>query len=148
MLTLNTKKIIPLLFIALGMLFVYIGFFKLGFWIDGPQPGFFPSIMAIVMIIAGVSSFILSFKEEGDAKYFKDEIIVILGGVGIFVGTFIIGLVPTLIVYLLVWLRIFEKTNWKTTIIIMAIALFITVGVFGQWLGIKFPMGLLELILG
>ncbi|HSL86697.1 MAG TPA: tripartite tricarboxylate transporter TctB family protein [Bacteroidales bacterium] len=148
MLKLNTKKIIPLLFIALGLLFALVGYFQLGFWTDGPGPGFFPSIMAMVMITAGVATFILSMKEEGQAVYIKDEFLVILAGVGIFVGTFIIGLVPTIIVYLLIWLRVFEKISWKLTAIIMSIALFITIGVFGMWLGIQFPMGLFELILG
>ena len=148
MLKSNTKKIIPLLFIALGALFALVGFFQLGFWVDGPGPGFFPSIMAIVMILAGIASFVLSLKEEGEAKYFRDEFMVILGGVGIFAGTFIIGLVPTIIVYLLIWLRVFEKISWKMTVIIMGIALFITIGVFGMWLGIQFPMGLLEYIVG
>ena len=148
MLKLNTKKIIPLLFIALGLLFALVGYFQLGFWTDGPGPGFFPSIMAMVMITAGVATFILSMKEEGQAVYVRDEFLVILAGVGIFVGTFIIGLVPTIIVYLLIWLRVFEKISWKLTAIIMSIALFITIGVFGMWLGIQFPMGLFELILG
>lgn len=144
----NTRKIIPLLFVALGALFAGIGFLKLGFWVDGPGPGFFPSIMAFVMILAGVSTFILSLKEEGKAAYLKDEFLVILAGIGIFAGTFIIGLVPTIIAYLFIWLRLFEKTSWKVTLIIMAIAMFITVGVFGMWLGIQFPMGLFESILG
>lgn len=148
MLKLNTKKIIPLLFIALGALFAGIGFFQLGFWTDGPGPGFFPSIMAFVMILAGVVTFILSSKEGGKAVYIKDEFLVILAGVGIFAGSFIIGLVPTIIVYLFIWLRVFEKLGWKVTIIIMSIALFITIGVFGMWLGIQFPLGLFESILG
>ncbi len=148
MLKMNTKKVIPILFIALGAVFALVGYFQLGFWSDGPTPGFFPTIMAGVMILAGIATFILSFKEEGVAKYYKDEFMVILGGIGIFVGTFLIGLVPTIIVYLLIWLRLFEKISWKVTAIIMGIALGITIGVFGMWLGIQFPMGLLEYVIG
>ena len=90
----------------------------------------------------------LSFKEIDDASYSKDELLVILAGIGIFGGTFIIGLVPTLVVFLFLWVRIFEKASWKVTLIIMAIAMFITVIVFGTWIGIQFPLGLFENILG
>ncbi len=147
MLKSNTKKIIPLLFVGLGAVFLLIGYFKLGFWTDGPEPGFFPSIMSVVMIMAGLASFVLSFKEKEDATYSKDELLVILAGIGIFGGTFIIGLVPTLVVFLFLWVRIFEKASWKVTLIIMAIAMFITVIVFGTWIGIQFPLGLFENIL-
>lgn len=148
MLQINSKKIIPLLFIAFGAVFAFMGFTHLGFWADGPGPGFFPSIMSLVMIAAGLATFFLSLKEETKAKYNREEFYVILAGLGIFAGTFIIGFVPTIIVYLLIWLRMFEKTSWKVTLIIIAICMFITVGVFGMWLGIQFPLGLLEYIIG
>lgn len=148
MLQINSKKIIPLLFIGFGAIFAFMGFTQLGFWADGPGPGFFPSIMSLVMIAAGLATFFLSLKEETKAKYNREEFYVILAGLGIFAGTFIIGFVPTIIVYLLIWLRMFEKTSWKVTLIIIAICMFITVGVFGMWLGIQFPLGLLEYIMG
>lgn len=147
MLQINSKKLTPILFIGLGAVFAFMGFTKLGFWADGPGPGFFPSIMALVMIAAGIATFFMSMKEETKAKYNREELYVILAGVGIFTGTFIIGFVPTVIVYLLIWLRLFEKSTWKVTLIIIGICMFITVGVFGIWLGIQFPMGLLENIL-
>ncbi|WP_058485108.1 tripartite tricarboxylate transporter TctB family protein [Defluviitalea phaphyphila] len=145
----TTKKIIPLLFIAVGLVFAIVGFTHLGFWdtVEGPMPGFFPSIMAIVMIFSGIIAFIQSFKEDGNVEYKAPEFLVISAGIGIFVATFIIGLIPTIIVYIILWLKLFEKSSWKNTLIILAITLFITIGVFGTWLGIQFPKGILENIL-
>lgn len=148
MLKLNTKKMLPIVFVAFGALFLGVSLSQLGFWVDGPGPGFFPSIMASVMIVMGVVSFFLSLKDDTKAKFLKEELLVIYAGIGIFAGTFIIGFVPTLLVYLFLWLRIFEKVTWKVTAIIVAIAMFITMGVFGTWLGIQFPMGLLENLMG
>lgn len=148
MLQFNSKKIIPLLFIGLGALFAFIGFTELGFWAEGPGPGFFPSIMSLVMIAAGIATFFITFKEETKAKYNREEFYVIIAGLGIFAGTFIIGFIPTILVYLFIWLRLFEKISWKVTLIIMSICIFITVGVFGMWLGIQFPVGMFEYILG
>lgn len=149
MTSVKTKQIIPLLFVILGLVFAILGFTQFGFWhpVGGPQPGFFPSIMAIVMILAGSIAFYQSLKENKNAEYKRDEFLVISAGIGIFISTFIIGLVPTIILYITLWLKLLEKSSWKTTLIILGIAIFITVGVFGMWLGIQFPMGLLESIL-
>lgn len=144
---LNSKKLIPVAFIALGILFLSVSVYQLGFWVDGPGPGFFPTIVSAVMILSGIATFALSFKDDVKAKYHKDELLVILAGMGIFAGTFIIGFVPTVLVYLFLWLRIFEKLNWKVTLTIVAVSMFITMGVFGVWLGIQFPTGLLGSIL-
>lgn len=149
MTSLKTKRLVPLIFVVMGLVFAILGFTQLGFWksVDGPQPGFFPSIMAMVMVLTGIIAFIQSFKETKAAEYKFDEFLVIAAGIGIFVATFIIGLVPTIIVYIILWLKFFEKCSWKSTLIVLAIALFISVGVFGMWLGIKFPMGIFGNIL-
>lgn len=145
----NTKRIVPVLFIIMGLIFASVGFTQLGFWSseDGPMAGFFPAIMSIVMVLTAVVSFIQSFKENTKVNYKQDELLVIAGGIGIFASSLIIGLVPTVLIYVIIWLKLVEKTNWKTTLIILTVAAFITVGVFGMWLGVQFPMGIFENIL-
>lgn len=142
----NTKRIVPLLFLVMGAVFAILGFTKLGFWnsVDGPMPGFFPSIMAIVMVLTSFVAFIQSFKETGEADYNINEFMVIAGGIGIFVATFIIGLVPSLLLYIIIWVKLIEKSSWKATIILLAVASFISIVVFGLWLGVQFPMGIFE----
>lgn len=68
-----------------AVVFAVVGFTQLGFWedVDGPQPGFFPAIMAIVMFLASIASFFQSLKEEKAARYERDEMMVIAGGAGI-----------------------------------------------------------------
>ena len=70
----GTKQIVPLVLAAVAVVFAVIGFTQLGFWkdVDGPQPGFFPAIMAIVMFLASIASFFQSLKEEKAAKYERD----------------------------------------------------------------------------
>lgn len=145
----GSKQVIPLLLAIMAAVFGVIGFTQLGFWhsVDGPQPGFFPSIMAIVMFLTSLLAFFQSFKEEGKAEYKKLELLVIAAGAGIILATFIIGLIPSCFVFVLLWLKVFEKASWKSTLIVLAVVAFITIGVFSMWLGIQFPMGLLENIL-
>lgn len=142
----GTKQIVPLLLTAVGLLFAVVGLTQLGFWkaSDGPQPGFFPSIMAVVMILASVASFFMSLKEEDQPEYHRDELMVLAGMAGIIAGSLIIGMIPTLILFVVLWLKLFQKAPWKDTIIVLAVCLAITLGVFWLWLGVQFPWGLLE----
>ncbi|MDD2973003.1 MAG: tripartite tricarboxylate transporter TctB family protein [Lachnospiraceae bacterium] len=145
----GSKQLIPVLMAAVALVFGLVGVFQLGFWdaASGPMPGFFPSIMAVVMFFTSILAFAQSFKETEKAEYNKFELLVIAAGAGIILATFIIGLVPACFVFVLLWLRILEKAPWKDVIIILLVIAFIVIGVFGMWLGIQFPMGLFEYIL-
>lgn len=144
----GSKQIVPLALAAFAVVFAVVGFTQLGFWdsVDGPQPGFFPSIMAIVMLLASLASFIKSLKEEKAAKYEKDEMMVIAGGAGIIAGTFVIGLLPSCYLFVVLWLKVFEKTSWRDTLIVLGVCMAISIGVFRIWLGVHFPMGLFDLL--
>ena len=48
----GTKQLIPLAMALMGIIFAWIGFTQLGFWDKEPKAGFFPTIIAIVMVIA------------------------------------------------------------------------------------------------
>lgn len=145
----SSKQMIPIILAIVAVVFGAIGVLQLGFWdaVNGPQPGFFPSIMAVVMFLTSILAFIQSFKETGEADYNKNELLVIAAGAGIILGTFIIGLVASCYVFVICWLKIFEKAPWRDIIIILLVISFIVIGVFGMWLGIQFPMGLFEYII-
>lgn len=142
----GTKQIVPLLLAGTGMLFAVIGLTQLGFWKapDGPLPGFFPSIMSIVMVVASIASFVMSLKEKEQPQYHKDELMVLAAMAGIIGTSMIIGMIPSLIIFVILWLRVFEKEPWKETFIILAVCMAITLGVFWFWLGIQFPWGVFE----
>ena len=101
----GTKQIVPLVLAVFAVVFAVVGFTQLGFWedVDGPQPGFFPAIMAIVMFLASIASFFQSLKEEKAARYERDEMMVIAGGAGIIAGSFIIGLLPSCYLFVILW---------------------------------------------
>lgn len=145
----NMKQIMPLILAAVAAVFAYVGFTKLGFWhsVDGPQPGFFPSIMAIVMFLTSILAFVQSLKETDKPKYHKEELLVIASVAGIIAATSIIGLLPSCFLYVVIWLRFFEKSSWKSTLTVLAVIAVIVIGVFQMWLGIQFPMGLFEALL-
>lgn len=99
------------------------------------------------MFLTSILAFIQSFKEDRTVKYERQELLVIASGAGIILATFLIGLVGSCFLYIILWLKVFEKASWKDTLIILAVVAFIVIGVFGLWLGIQFPLGLMEYIL-
>ena len=134
----GSKQLIPLAMALMGIVFAFIGFTQLGFWDKEPQPGFFPSIIAIVMVITSIAAFFQTLKEEDQPKYNKDELAVIA-------GSFIVGMIPMIFLFVLFWLTVIEKgTPILHIVIIEAIVAVIVLGVFAGWLQVQFPWGLFE----
>lgn len=144
----GNKQIVSIMMMVVALVFGIIGIVQLGFWggASGPAPGFFPSIMSVVMFAMSFLAFLQSFKEEGNANYNKNEFMVIGAGVGIIVCSFFVGLPIACFIFVILWLKCFEKATWKETLIVLAVAIFIVTGVFQMWLGMQFPMGLFELL--
>lgn len=140
----NSKVMIPAVAIVIGSVFLYLGLTEFGFWneINGPLPGFFPSLASTLLII--ISAFALKGSWGSEApKFFGIELMVIAGCVAIMLTTFLIGLIPSVVLYLVVWLRVVEKTPWISTAKVAGFMSALVIGVFVLWLKVPFPMGLL-----
>ena len=53
----GSKQLIPIAMALMGVVFAVVGFTQLGFWDKEPKAGFFPSIIAVVMVISSVAAF-------------------------------------------------------------------------------------------
>lgn len=94
------------------------------------------------MLAVSVLAFIQSFKEDGPI-YPSANWMVVLSGFAIFALTFLIGMLPSLALYVILWLRVYEKASWASTLRVFAIIMTIVVGAFVFWLGVPFPKGML-----
>ncbi len=137
-------QVIPIVGIIMSAAFVYLGVYKYGFWDEfkGPKPGFFPTLIALLMLGSSVLALILSFKEKAPT-WTLEHWILPLSVLALLGTTFIIGLLPSLALFVLLWLRVFEKCSWKTTLTVFAVIAFIVVGAFVLWLGVPFPKGII-----
>ena len=146
---LNTRALIPVATAIVAIVFIAVGMIDIGFWDGGPTPGFFPIIIAVVLLLASIASFIQVARDKDgkDVQYNRAELMVILGAAGIIIGSMVIGLILSCLVYLVLWLKLVEHAPWKHVIIIEAILAAIIIGVFVVWLQVQFPMGLFEFIL-
>jgi small-conductance mechanosensitive channel len=94
------------------------------------------------MLLVSLLAFIQSF--TGSVPSWPAENwLVVLSAVLIIGATFLIGMVPSLAVYVVIWLRSFEKCTWRTTLVTTGIIMAVVIGCFVLWLGVPFPKGLI-----
>ena len=146
----NLRLVIPVLTIIISLVFIIVGITQYGFWTNQPTPGFFPIIIAVCLLASSIGAFIQVAKEKDSApvKYNRNELLVMLGALGIILCTFVLGLPVSCLIYVLLWLKLMEHAPWKVVIIIEIIIAAIIFGVFTAWLQIRFPMGILGDLLG
>ena len=146
-----TKVIVPVVTCAIGILFASIAFGQYGFWDSvamKPTKGFFPGIISIGLIALSVLTFINGLKSP-TAEFRLINWYVPLAVLLIIAATYVIGMIPSLLIFVLLWLKVYEKQSWTTTIIALLIVSFIVIGCFRIWLDIQFPIGFIgELIFG
>ncbi|NLK05712.1 MAG: tripartite tricarboxylate transporter TctB family protein [Spirochaetales bacterium] len=140
----TSKMVIPVVTAVIAALFIYLGITKYGFWheVRGPLPGFFPTIIGFALLALSVLAFLGGRKEE-DTKYPIENWYPALGVIGIMVATLVIGMLPSLALFVILWLKVFEKYSWKTTFVGLVIIMAIVIGAFVMWLGVPFPKGLI-----
>ena len=145
----NLQAVIPLATAVIAAVFIIIGYKDFGFWTNQPTAAFFPIIIAVVLLASSIACFIqlARAKDAKEVKYNRSELMVVLGAAGVILGTFLIGLVPSCLIYIFLWLKFVEHAPWKVIVVIEVIMAAIILGVFVTWLQVRFPMGLLANIL-
>ncbi len=140
----NAKILIPVATAVISVVFIWMGLGKYGFWhqMKGPMPGFFPVIIGFAMLAVSVLAFFQSLKEEAP-DFPVANWLVPLGLLALVAASYIIGMIPSIAIYMLVWLKWYEKCTWKATIIAFVIIMAIVVGAFAIWLRIDFPKGII-----
>ncbi len=140
----TSQMLIPVFSAVIAVLFISLGYFKYGFWhpTRGPLSGFFPVIIGVILFIISVLAFVSALKTE-NTSYPLENWYPALGTVAIMLSTLVIGMLPSLAIFVVVWMRWFEKYSWKTTLIVFAIIMGIVLGAFMYWLGVPFPKGII-----
>ena len=140
----DSRAFVPIATAILSLVFIGVGLNKFGFW-DG-QP--FPTIIAVVLFATSLMCLVQELRSnQASPSYNKNELLVILGAGGVIVGCWVIGLIPSCLLYLLLWLKAVERTPWKVVILIEVFMAVLIIGVFVIWMQVQFPMGLFAYIM-
>ena len=139
----NSRALIPIVTAIIAAVFIGVGLKDFGFWDNQPTAAFFPIIIAVVLLATSLLCLVQVLRgKEAAPVYNKNELMVILGGGGIIIGCYVIGLILSCLLYLFLWLKVIEKASWKAIIIIEVFMAALILGVFVFWMQVQFPMGL------
>ena len=138
------KTLIPLISTATGIFWIYYGLSRHGFWhpVKGPQAGFVPTLIAVTLVGISIPGVIQSLKQKDEPDRMENWTIV-LASAAIFFSVLLFGMTISLLAFVFVWLKIYEKASWKDTIIVLVISFAIIFGIFVLWLGVPFPRGII-----
>lgn len=139
----NSRAIIPIATAIISLVFIGVGLKDFGFWEGQPTAAFFPIIIAVVLLVTSLLCLIQVLRSKEAAPiYNRNELMVILGGGGIIVGCYVIGLILSCLLYLFLWLKFVEHATWKAIIVIEVFMAALILGVFVFWMQVQFPVGL------
>ena len=139
----NSRAMIPIVTAIVAAVFIGVGLKDFGFWEGQPTAAFFPIIIAVVLLATSLLCLVQVLRGKEDAPiYNRDEFMVILGGGGIIIGCYVIGLILSCLLYLFLWLKFVEHAAWKAIIVIEVFMAALILGVFVFWMQVQFPVGL------
>lgn len=142
-------------FLALGLFLSILSATNLSVWVDaGPQAGFFPLLIGIIMAGLGI---IVIFQSYSITTHEKDEVLrkekknyanifkllaylVLIGLYAILLER--IGFLLTSTLFLALVLKIIEKKKWRITVLVTIVAVIISYLLFRFFLGVPLPEGL------
>ena len=139
----NSRAAIPIATAIVAAVFIGVGLKDFGFWEGQPTAAFFPIIIAVVLLATSLLCLVQVLRSKETAPiYNRNEFMVILGGGGIIIGCYVIGLILSCLLYLFLWLKFVEHAAWKAIIIIEVFMAALILGVFVFWMQVQFPVGL------
>ncbi len=144
--------VVAVILVALGVL-VLSDSVRLGFtWgRSGPQAGFFPFWLAVILIVCSVLTFtraMIKYRKEGAGKplmppgAIKPIMWVLLPAIGMVVLTSLVGLHVAAALYLAFYMRAVGKIGWATTLavaILVPLSMYIA---FDKLFLVPLPQGL------
>src|SRR3989339_845917 len=139
---LGIRQLLPAVFIIISLVWIYIGMTQFGFWnpLRGGTPAFVPICIAVVLLVSSSVVLLMSFKEE-KPSYTPLCFLFLLICLAIIGLSAVIGFLPSLLLFVLLWLKLVEKAPWKGTLIVFARLAAIGYGLFKLWLQVPFPEG-------
>lgn len=135
------RKIFPVFAVVMGLFWVVMAFdYRL--WVRrGPGGGFFPLIGGALAVIFSLLYLYGEFKKPTAAEINVKFLYPILAVLGVLIGSYVIGLIPCMLLYIFLWLWRYEKYPLSTCIYVSAGTIVALYLVFVTWLSVPLPVG-------
>lgn len=143
------RKIFPILAIAVGIFWIVLSF-RYGLWVRrGPGGGFFPLIGGAITVVFGLFYLIGEIRNPKPASIDPKFLHPILAVLAVLLCSYAVGLVPSMFLFILLWLLLYEKYSFKLSLSLSAGTMAVLYSVFVYWLMVPLPKGWLgEYFLG
>jgi len=141
-LKINTRTVIPGLTFILGLIWVFYGLKHYGWWDEGPGSGFFPAIIGIILSGISIIAF-LEGRKLTPPSYISASSHPFLAAIATILAALVIGFFPALFLFVLGWMKLYEKFLWKKALLTSVITIATVFCVFVLWLRVPFPAGLI-----
>lgn len=140
----NADRAIALICGLIGAYCALTGWFSYGMWINkGPGPGFMPVIFGVLTMIFSVVK--LLRQDEGAEPVDFRAIVPIAAIVACALAVYVIGFLPAAFLLIVFWLVKQGAYSYKFSILLAASIIVFIWGLFGYWLQVPFPTGLITI---
>lgn len=138
------QQLLPILFIGISIVWIYKGVTEFGLInpLRGGTAATLPVLCAAIMLVASIISLVLSFKEKAPKLTGMCFVFLLLCAL-VVAASYLLGLLPALLIFVFIWVKFVEKDSWKGTLTFMLIMVLIGYGLFDQLLQVPFPQGIL-----
>lgn len=144
------KYLVPLGITVTGIFFAVYSLTHYEFYqpTQGPMQGAVPAVLGILLALGGMLAVVQARKENPPPFDIRNWSVA--GAMGVVIAaSYVIGFLPSIFIFLVLWMKKKEKLPWKTTILITAVLVLFVVFVFSYWMQIPFTEGVLfERLLG
>lgn len=136
-------RVISFFCILVGGFWAYKGLFTYGIWVDkGPGGGFLPVTIGLLIILLTLAQLRKSFKLPYQKIHISSRILIpIITCLAAVILTEFLGLIVTMTVMTIFWLKVIEKYSWHKSTITGVVTGAFLYGVFTVWLQVIFPKG-------
>lgn len=139
----NADRMIALICGIIGAGWAATGWFSYGIWVNkGPGPGFLPVIFGCFTVILCIARLVR--KDKGAEPVDFKAIVPVAAIIVCVAATHFIGFLPASFLLIVYWLVKQGNYSYKFSLFLAASIVVSIWGVFGYWLQVPFPVGLLD----
>jgi hypothetical protein len=152
----TVDMVVALIVFALGAVVVYESYRLGSSWgSDGPQAGYFPFYIGLLICISGTVVFVQSLlRFRSDAKVFVERgqlklvMIVLIPTVAYVLGVQLIGVYVSAMVFIGLFMRLVGKYSWLRSAMVGLAVSAAAFALFEMWFKIPLPKGPVARLLG
>lgn len=143
--------VVAVVLLGLGLLVGYDSFrMGSGWGMEGPKAGFFPLLMAILMVVGCLVVIRQAVKGTSSVKGekpfvlpggFRPVLTVFLPAIGMILLTEVVGLYVAAMIYLTAYIRVVGEFRWRTVLLVSIPVPLVFYWVFEKIFLIPMPMG-------